>query len=110
MKANQIHAFGSPAVIAFEDVPVPEPGHGEALVRVVASGVGPWDGWIRSGKSVLPQPLPLTLGSDFSGIVSAVGPDARDSKIGDEVFGVTNAQFTGANAEYAVVKTSMIAK
>jgi len=110
MKANQIHAFGSPAVIAFEDVPVPEPGHGEALVRVVASGVGPWDGWIRSGKSVLPQPLPLTLGSDFSGIVSAVGPDAGDSKIGDEVFGVTNAQFTGANAEYAVVKTSMIAK
>ena len=47
----------------------PEPGAGEVLVRVKAAGVGPWDGWIRAGKSVLPQPLPLTLGSDLSGVV-----------------------------------------
>ena len=39
---------------------------------VHAAGVGPWDGWIRSGHSALSQPLPLTLGSDLSGTVAAV--------------------------------------
>lgn len=108
MKANRIHAFGSPAVITFEDVPIPEPGPSEVLVRIMASGVGPWDGWIRSGKSVVAQPLPLTLGSDFSGVVLEAGPGVDECEIGDEVFGVTNAQFTGSNAEYAVAKASMI--
>jgi NADPH:quinone reductase-like Zn-dependent oxidoreductase len=36
-------------------------------------GVGPWDGWIRAEKTALPQPLPLTLGSDLSGAIVAVG-------------------------------------
>lgn len=109
MKANRIHAFGSPAVITFEDVPIPEPGPAEVLVRIMASGVGPWDGWIRSGKSAIAQPLPLTLGSDFSGVISEVGTGVTEWESGDEVFGVTNARFTGANAEYAVAQASMIA-
>ena len=67
MKANRVHRFGAPDVIRFEEVARPTPGSGEVLVRVAAAGVGPWDTWIRAGKSVLPQPLPLTLGSDLSG-------------------------------------------
>jgi NADPH:quinone reductase-like Zn-dependent oxidoreductase len=109
MKANRIHRFGSPQVIQLEEADRPLPGPEEVLVRVIASGVGPWDGWIREGKSVLPQPLPLTLGSDLSGVIETLGPDVQGFNIGDEVFGVTNPRFTGANADYAVASTHMIA-
>src|SRR5690348_18433205 len=57
MMAWRVHEFGPPEVMKFERVPRPEPGPGEILVRVEAAGVGPWDGWIRAGKSALPQPL-----------------------------------------------------
>jgi NADPH:quinone reductase-like Zn-dependent oxidoreductase len=109
MKAVRVHSFGPPEVISFEDVSKPEPAGGEVVVQVKAAGVGPWDALIRSGKSVLPQPLPLTLGSDLSGVVHAIGPGVGEFKIGDEVFGVTNERFTGAYAEYAVAKATMIA-
>jgi NADPH:quinone reductase-like Zn-dependent oxidoreductase len=109
MKAVRIHRFGPPEVISFDDVPKPEPGRGEVVVRVNAAGVGPWDALIRSGKSVLPQPLPLILGSDVSGEIDSLGPGVANLKVGDEVFGVTNERFTGAYAEYAVAKAAMIA-
>jgi len=78
-------------------------------VRVNAAGVGPWDAWIRSGRSALPQPLPLTLGSDLSGVVESIGPGVERFNPGDDIFGVTNERFTGAQAECAVAKESMIA-
>jgi NADPH:quinone reductase-like Zn-dependent oxidoreductase len=90
-------------------VPKPEPSNGEVVVKVKAAGVGPWDVLIRSGKSALPQPLPLTLGSDFSGVIDSIGPGVEHFIIGDEVFGATNEHFTGAYAEYALAKASMIA-
>ena len=109
MKACRVHHFGPPEVISFENVPRPMPGEGEVLVQVKAAGVGPWDAWIRAGKSVLPQPLPLTLGSDLSGVVEAVGPGVTALKPGVEAFGVTNRRFTGAYAQYAVASVGMIA-
>jgi NADPH:quinone reductase-like Zn-dependent oxidoreductase len=109
MKANRIHVFGGPEVILFEDVPRPTPGTGEVLVRVHAAGVGPWDAWIRAGRSALPQPLPLTLGADLAGTVEATGSNDSPFPIGDEVFGVTNPRFTGAYAQYAVAFTHMLA-
>ena len=51
MKACRVHRFGSPEVIALEDVERPKPGAGEVLVRGGAAGVGPCDAWIRAGKS-----------------------------------------------------------
>ncbi|GEC57798.1 NADPH:quinone reductase-like Zn-dependent oxidoreductase [Bradyrhizobium japonicum] len=108
MMAWRVHEFGSPEVMKFERVPRPEPSLGEALVKVAAAGVGPWDGWIRSGKSALPQPLPLTLGSDFSGEIVAMGPGHTELRAGDEVFGVTNSRFIGAYAEYAVASAGMV--
>ena len=79
-------------------------------MRVKAAGVGLWDAWIRSGKSVIPQPLPLTLGSDLSGVVELPGPAVEQLEVGEEIFGVTNERFTGAYAEYALAKASMIAR
>ena len=95
MKGCRVHHFGPPEVISFEDVVRPQPGEDEVLVRVKAAGVGPWDAWIRAGKSVLPQPLPLTLGSDLSGTVETIGPGVTALKPGDAVFGVTNRRFIG---------------
>ena len=93
MKAARIHSFGPPDVVVVEDVPVPSPGLGEVLVRVMAAGVAPWDAIIREGRSkVSPQP-PLTLGSDLSGVVEKVGPGAIDFAAGDEVYGVTTRSF-----------------
>ena len=109
MKAARIHRFGPPDVIELEETDRPTPGENEVLVRVMAASVGPWDAWIRAGKSVLPQPLPLTLGSDFSGIVELLGKGVSRWVPGMEVFGVTNKRFVGAYAEYAVASAGMIA-
>ncbi|SFO50387.1 NADPH:quinone reductase [Bradyrhizobium sp. Ghvi] len=108
MMAWRVHEFGSPDVMKFERVPRPEPGPGEVLVKVEAAGVGPWDGWIRSGKSALPQPLPLTLGSDLSGEIVAMGSGVSELRVGDQVYGVTNPQFVGAYAEYALASGGMV--
>ncbi len=109
MKAARIHSFGPPDVVVVEDVPVPSPGPGEVLVRVLAAGVAPWDAIIREGKSkVSPQP-PLTLGSDFSGVVDKVGPGVTGFAPADEVYGVTNPQFCGAQAEFAVATAGVVA-
>src|SRR6202008_2765470 len=97
-------------VMQFEQVARPEPGPGEGLVKVAAAGGGPWDGWIRAGKSALPQPLPLTLGSDFSGEIVGLGPGTFDLRAGDPVYGVTNSRFVGAYAEYAVASAARIAR
>src|SRR5689334_18114400 len=110
MQAARIHRFGPPDVIVVEDIPRPVPATGEVLVRVAASGVAPWDALIREGKSkVSPQP-PLTLGSDLAGVVEAIGPGVSEFSNGDDVYGVTNGQFVGANAEYAVASASMIGR
>jgi NADPH:quinone reductase-like Zn-dependent oxidoreductase len=108
MMAWRVHEFGPPDVMKFERVPRPEPGPGEILVKVEAAGVGPWDGWIRAGKSALPQPLPLILGSDLSGEIVATGPGVSELRVGEQVYGVTNPQFIGAYAEYALASAAMV--
>lgn len=110
MIAMRVHAFGGPDAIVRELVPIPAPEPDEAVIRLHAAGVGPWDGWIRAGRSVLPQPLPLTLGSDVAGVVESVGRDVRNVVPGNEIYGVTNPRFTGGYAEHAACKAGMIAK
>jgi NADPH:quinone reductase-like Zn-dependent oxidoreductase len=110
MKAWRVHEFGPPEKMVFEAIPRPAPAAGEVLVKVHAAGVGPWDAWIRAGKSALPQPLPLTLGSDLAGEVITLGSDVSDIAAGDHIFGVTNTQFLGAYAEYAIASASMLAQ
>jgi NADPH:quinone reductase-like Zn-dependent oxidoreductase len=110
MQAIRVHHFGGLDSLVAEDVPRPVPGDGEVLLRVKAAGVGPWDAWIRSGRSVLPQPLPLTLGSDVAGVVEDVGQAVQQFRVGDAVFGATNGQFTGGYAEYAVASATTLAK
>ena len=67
-------------------------------------------GRLDQGRQERLEPLPLTLGSDLSGTVAAVGSGISELAIGDQVFGVTNTQFLGAYAEYAVASAGMLAK
>ena len=109
MKAGRIHYFGPPSAIVIDEMPCPTPQEGELVVRVAAAGVGPWDALIREGKSVVQLSLPIILGSDLAGIVDSVGTGVIQLKPGDEVFGVTNKQFCGGYAEYAVASAQMVA-
>jgi NADPH:quinone reductase-like Zn-dependent oxidoreductase len=58
----------------------------------------------------MPQPLPLTLGSDLSGEIAAVGPGVSGLRAGDQVYGVTNSRFIGAYAEYALASAEMVSR
>lgn len=93
-----------------DDVQRPMPNPDQVLIRVAAAGVGPWDALIRERKSVVNTPLPLTLGSDLSGIVELAGADVHQFKPGDKVYGATNPEFIGAYAEYALASATMIAR
>ncbi len=110
MKAARIHQFGPPDVISIDDVPTPAPGPEEVLVRVSSAGVGPWDALIREHQSAVQVALPITLGSDLSGTIEAVGPGVMKFLPGDSIYGVTNPQFVGAYAEFAVAQAAMIAR
>jgi NADPH:quinone reductase-like Zn-dependent oxidoreductase len=109
MKAARVLQFGPPSIITNDELPKPEPASGQLLVRVKAAGVGNWDALIREGKVQL-QPLPLILGSELSGIVEGVGAEVSEFKVGDEVYGATNEQFSGAYAEYAVPLSKRMAQ
>jgi NADPH:quinone reductase-like Zn-dependent oxidoreductase len=108
--AQRIHAFGPIGVMKYEEIPMPRPRSGEVLVRVKAAGVGPWDALIRAGNSGMEQPLPLTLGSDVAGVVVELGKDVASIDVDDEIFGVTNARFTGGYAGYAAVGVNRITR
>jgi NADPH:quinone reductase-like Zn-dependent oxidoreductase len=110
MKAARVLRFGPPNVITIDDLPRPDPGAGELLVRVRAAGVGPWDALVREGKSLLHQRLPLILGSELSGIVEAIGAEVSGFKSGEEVYGATNEQFTGAYSEVVLASAAKMAK
>jgi NADPH:quinone reductase-like Zn-dependent oxidoreductase len=109
MRAVRVPRFGGPDVVEVQDVPLPSPAVNEVLVRVAAAGVAPWDPIIREGKSEVSGSAPLTLGSDLSGVIDRVGDSVKDFRVGDAVYGVTNSQFVGAQAEYAVCQAGMIA-
>jgi NADPH:quinone reductase-like Zn-dependent oxidoreductase len=109
MKAARILRFGPPGVIMNDDLPRPEPAAGQLLVHVKAAGVGNWDALVREGK-IPNEPLPLILGYELSGIVEAIGPGVSGFTPGEEVYGATSDQLTGAYAEYSVPSKMMAPK
>lgn len=91
----------------------PEPGKGQVLVRIAASGVNPLDTKIRAGKAEhAKQPLPAVLGIDLAGTVVSVGSGVTAFKAGDEVFGMAGGigGLQGTLAEYAAVDERLIAR
>lgn len=100
MRAVHVEAYDSIDNIHIRDVPQPEPAAGEVRVRVSAAGVGYVDGLKVRGLYQTKDPLPFTPGSEFSGIVDAVGTGASRIKVGQRVFGATR---NGALADYICV-------
>jgi NADPH:quinone reductase len=82
-KAIRIHTNGGPEVMRWEDVPTPEPGPGEALVRHEAVGLNYIDVYFRTG--LYKTPLPATLGMEGAGVVTAIGQGVTTVKPGDRV-------------------------
>ena len=93
MKAIRIHASGGPEVMKLEDVPEPQPKAGEAIVKIDAAGLNFIDVYQRSGLYKLD--MPLTLGLEAGGTVTAVGPGVTEVKVGDKV------AYTGVPGAYA---------
>ena len=85
MKAIRIHSFGEPEVMQIEEIPDPQPGPGQVVVRVHAVGINPVETYIRSGIYPKP-PTPFTLGNDGAGVIDAVGPEVDGVSIGDRVY------------------------
>ena len=107
MKAVRIHQYGGPDELKIEDVPRPQPGAGEVLIRVHAAGVNPIDWKLRAGylKAYMPVPMPFIPGIDVAGVVEAAGPGVGRFKKGDEVFGAGS----GTYAQFAIAKESELA-
>jgi NADPH2:quinone reductase len=82
-KAIRIHANGGPEVMHWEDVPTPEPGPGEALVRHAAVGLNYIDVYFRTG--LYKSQLPATIGMEGSGTIVAIGAGVTDLEVGDRV-------------------------
>jgi NADPH:quinone reductase-like Zn-dependent oxidoreductase len=108
MKAVSIHEYGGPEVLRFEDAPRPEPGPGQVLVRISASGVNPVDWKVRTGelKHFLQYKMPMIPGWDFSGVVEALGPGSARFKVGDQVYGHPAIPRNGTYAQYIAVPES----
>ena len=113
MKAVRIHAFGGPEVLQVEDIARPVPAADEILIKVSASGVNPVDWVVRQGGNEFLRSyltLPMTLGWDAAGVVTATGREVTDFKPGDEVYGIPNFPGTnGSYAEYCAAKASQFA-
>ncbi|HUK43203.1 MAG TPA: NADPH:quinone reductase [Candidatus Bathyarchaeia archaeon] len=100
MKAIRVHEFGGPEVLKLEEVPDPQPGPGQVVVRVHAVGVNPVEAYIRTGTYAAKPNLPYTPGADGAGVVIKLGPEVKRLKAGDRVF--FTATRTGAYAEQAL--------
>jgi NADPH:quinone reductase len=83
-KAIRIHTNGGPEVLVWEDIPTPEPGPGEALVKHEAIGLNFIDVYYRSGLYKAPN-MPLIIGQEGAGTVTAVGPNVTNVAVGDRV-------------------------
>ena len=98
MKAVRVHTPGGPDVLKYEDVPEPQPKAGEAIVRIDAAGLNYVDVYYRSG--LYKAELPMTLGLEAGGTVTAVGPNVTEVKVGDKV---AYTGVAGAYAQFAAV-------
>ena len=110
MKAVEINEYGGPEVLNIIEAEKPSVGDNNILVEVKASAVNPVDWKVAKGllKFIPGQKLPKRLGSDFAGVVTEVGSNISNFKVGDEVYGVTSAIKGGAYANFLLVESHQL--
>jgi NADPH:quinone reductase-like Zn-dependent oxidoreductase len=109
MKAVRFDEYGDVDVLKVADVPVPDPGAGQVLVRVRGAGINPGEAKIREGllHARWPATFPSGQGSDLAGVVDRLGPGVTTVAAGDEVIGWVDTR--SSQAEYAVVDADNLA-
>jgi NADPH:quinone reductase-like Zn-dependent oxidoreductase len=110
MKAAFIEQHGGPEVLKFGEMPDPVAASGEVVVDISAASVNGADWKVREGKSGQLSRFPYILGRDFSGVVSAVGDEVTDLRVGDEVFAICDVGQEGAYAERIAIKAAIVAR
>lgn len=110
MKAVRFDNYGGIDVLRVADVPVPEPVHGEVLVKVKAASINPGEAKIREGllHARWPATFPSGEGSDLAGIVTKMGTGVEGVKAGEEVFGFTDRR--ASHAEYVIVEAQNLVR
>jgi NADPH:quinone reductase-like Zn-dependent oxidoreductase len=110
MKAVRFDEYGPVDVLDVREVPVPEPGRGEVLVRVKAAGINPGEAKIRDGSlhAMWPATFPSGQGSDFAGVVEQPGADVTAFPPGTEVIGWVDTR--SSQAEYVVAESRNLAR
>jgi len=105
MKAILVHHTGGPEELNYEEVDIPKPAPGQALVKIAAAGVNFIDVYQRTGLYKLP--IPFTLGQEGAGVIEALGEGVTGFSVGDRV---AYTSVVGSYAEYAAVPTKMLVK
>lgn len=110
MKAFVVKKYG-PDGLEQADTPTPAPGPREVLVDIRAASINPLDKMVRNGefKQLLKYKRPFTLGHDLSGVVTQVGSEVREFKVGDEVYSRPRDLRIGAFAEYIAIDAADVA-
>jgi NADPH2:quinone reductase len=106
MKAIRVSAYGGPEVLKLEEIPAPQPGAGQVLVRNHAVGVNPVDTYLRSNTDNRGPKLPYTPGSDAAGVIEAVGTGVTAVKPGDRVY--MGGTASGAYAELSLCAEAQV--
>jgi NADPH:quinone reductase-like Zn-dependent oxidoreductase len=98
--------------LEIKDIPVPEIGEQEVLVKIHTAGVNPLDNMIIHGevKMIVPYKFPLVMGNEFVGVIEKTGAKVSKYSVGDRVYGRMPLQKIGAFAEYAAIDQNAIAK
>jgi NADPH:quinone reductase-like Zn-dependent oxidoreductase len=110
MKAFVVEHYGKDGLRA-ADVPEPEVGDGDVLVKLSAAGINPLDMMVRNGefKRLLKYQTPFVLGHDVAGVVTKVGSAVRDFQVGDEVYARPRDLRIGTFAEYIAIDQDDVA-
>jgi len=113
MRAVALDKFGGPETLQIQNVPVPDIGPKEVLIRTEAAGVGAWDPFEREGGFVelmgRKPSFPYVLGTDGAGTIAAVGKEVSSFKEGDQVYALELANPKGGfYAEYAAVNVDNV--
>jgi NADPH2:quinone reductase len=106
MKAIVVSEFGGPEKLLLRDVPDPQPGPGQLVVRIRAAGVNPVEGYIRSGSYAIKPQLPYIPGADGAGEVLRLGTTVDGFKVGDRVY--TAGSISGTYAEQALCAVAQV--
>jgi NADPH2:quinone reductase len=106
MKAIRVSEYGPPSVLELEEVPTPQPGPNQVLVRNRAVGINPVDTYLRSNTDNRGPKLPYTPGSDAAGVIEAFGAGVTGVRTGDRVY--YGGSLTGAYAELSLCEPAQV--